>query len=436
MLERVKLVASSLMSALEVNPDQALTDYELQCIGVSMEQFEKAMADAESCAVVKANQKVRQLKNEHTALTLQWVKATEQMQQVMKEEITRLEGQIQTWEPRTVPLSKRLAELEARERQSSAERDKLLREWPTLENREKGEALRRLFETVTLFWDKTWHSALAKPTRPRKTERKGRWEYTLRRESGDLIRRRMGTGATHRRMDNVPISLDTPAEDEFALCLTGTPSPYLDMAFPNRPQIYRKYLDMVGVSPRDRAAWKRSWRRFLQRLTYRRPGRLLLKSPTHTARIKLLLEVFPDARFVHIVRNPYVVFSSTHKMILAMTTELSLQEPPFPALDEEIFTGYLQLMGRLEEDRGLIAPARFYQVRYEDLTADPLNQVRAIYDHLDLGGFEQQRPRLERYLARLGSYQTNRYELAPELRAEITKRWGHFIRKYGYAEEE
>jgi hypothetical protein len=174
--------------------------------------------------------------------------------------------------------------------------------------------------------------------------------------TGDLIRRRMGTAATHRRMDNVPISLDTPAEDEFALCLTGTPSPYLDMAFPNRPQIYRKYLDMVGVSPRGRAAWKRSWRRFLQRLTYRRPGRLLLKSPTHTARIKLLLEVFPDARFVHIVRNPYVVFSSTHKMILAMTTELSLQEPPFPALDEEIFTGYLQLMGRLEEDLGPLHP--------------------------------------------------------------------------------
>ena len=39
--------------------------------------------------------------------------------------------------------------------------------------------------------------------------------------------------------------------------------------------------------------------------------RLVLKSPPHSARIRILKELFPDALFVHIVRDPYVVFSST-----------------------------------------------------------------------------------------------------------------------------
>src|SRR6185503_18547298 len=57
--------------------------------------------------------------------------------------------------------------------------------------------------------------------------------------------------------------------------------------------------------------WKSSLRTFLQKLTfkYRRP--LIVKSPGHTGRIKLLLEMFPDARFVHIHRDPYTVFQST-----------------------------------------------------------------------------------------------------------------------------
>jgi hypothetical protein len=39
---------------------------------------------------------------------------------------------------------------------------------------------------------------------------------------------------------------------------------------------------------------------------------------------------------------------------------------------------------------------------------------------------------LREYLAGVADYQTNRYELTPELRAEITRRWGDVIRRYGY----
>jgi len=101
---------------------------------------------------------------------------------VLKEEIDRLEAEIQKWKPRTVPLTQRLDTLFEAEESRQAERDKLLAEWPGLEYREKGEALRRLFSSVTLFWDKVFHPSMSNPprTRPRKTNRNGLYSYPLR----------------------------------------------------------------------------------------------------------------------------------------------------------------------------------------------------------------------------------------------------------------
>ena len=42
------------------------------------------------------------------------------------------------------------------------------------------------------------------------------------------------------------------------------------------------------------------------------------------------------------------------------------------------------------------------------------------------------RPRLAKYLETIKGYETNRYELTPELRAKIDRRWGEVIRRYGY----
>jgi hypothetical protein len=149
----------------------------------ALEKFKEALADAERWAVEEAGRKLAELRQEHRTLTLTWAKATEAMQGVLKAEIERLEADIREWEPRTVPLSEKIGELHAAEEARKAEREKLLAEWPALEGREKGEALRRLFDTVTLFWDKQFHPASKKPTRPRKTNRPGRWSYTLKRDA-------------------------------------------------------------------------------------------------------------------------------------------------------------------------------------------------------------------------------------------------------------
>jgi hypothetical protein len=240
---------------------------------------------------------------------------------------------------------------------------------------------------------------------------------------------------SRRPMDNMAAGWGRPQEDEFALCMMGQPSPYLTIAFPNRPPQDQEALDLADLPPPRRAAWKRAFLLLLRRITFLNPKRLVLKSPTHTCRIRTLLELFPDARFVHIVRDPYVVFPSTVNLWKSLYQTHGLQKPTFAGLEEHVFATFEHLYKKLEEGRQLVAPSHFCELRYEDLVRDPVGEMRKLYEHLGLGGFDEVRPRLEAYLAKNRDYRTNRYDLAPELRAEITRRWGDVIRRYGYATE-
>lgn len=237
---------------------------------------------------------------------------------------------------------------------------------------------------------------------------------------------------SRRPMDNMKFGFDRPQEDEFALCMLGQPSPYLTIAFPNRPPQCQKYLDLEGISPRRLRSWKRDFLLFLKQVTFRNPRRLILKSPPHTARIKVLRQMFPQALFVHIVRDPYVVYPSTVNLWKTLFVTHGLQKPTFRGVEDMVFENFTRMYDRLDEGKKLLDPQQYYELRYEDLTRDPVNELRKMYDHFQLGGFNQFLPPLQDYLATIKGYETNRYQLSEQERAEVTKRWGKVIRQYGY----
>jgi hypothetical protein len=255
--------------------------------------------------------------------------------------------------------------------------------------------------------------------------------------TGPWLPRLLGWMMPGRRpMDNMAAGWDRPQEDEFALCLLGQPSPYRRIAFPNRPAPGGGTLDLRGLSPPERRRWKATYFRLIQELTFAYPGRrLVLKSPPHTARIPTLLELFPDARFVHIVRNPYAVYPSTLHLWRALYTAHGLQRPDWKGLDEFILETFVQMYERLEVARRLIPPGQFHELRYEDLVRDPVGRLAAIYRGLDLGDFERARPRVEAYLEGLKKYERNSYFLTAEERSAIARRWGAVIRRYGYEDD-
>jgi hypothetical protein len=236
-----------------------------------------------------------------------------------------------------------------------------------------------------------------------------------------------------RPMDNMPLSFTSPQEDEFApLLMTGL-SVYLGVSFPQTGADYEKYLSFRTVPRAEIDTWKAAFLRFCKKLSLNDPRALLLKSPPHTARIRTILEIFPDARFVHIHRDPYTVFQSQRHFFDTAGWFTYLQAPILAAIDEGILQRHETMYDAYFEDLALIPPGQFAELRFADLETDPVTQVAAIYEKLGLRDFDTFRPKLERFVASLSGYQKNRFSpLDADARQQVANRWQRSFAVWGY----
>jgi omega-hydroxy-beta-dihydromenaquinone-9 sulfotransferase len=236
-----------------------------------------------------------------------------------------------------------------------------------------------------------------------------------------------------RPMDNVAMSFQAPQEDEFAPALMSLRSLYLGISFPRRHDFYERFLTFRDARPEETAAWKNAFHWFLKKVTYKYGKPLVLKSPPHTARIRLLLELFPNARFVHIHRDPYTVFQSFHHYYDTAMWHTYLQRPDRDRIAGEIIHRYTELYDAYFEQRSLIPPGRFCEVRFEDLERNPVPTMQGVYEQLNLPGFAQFRPKLQTYVDSLADYRKN--EFAPheaETRALLRKSWARSFDTWKY----
>lgn len=235
-----------------------------------------------------------------------------------------------------------------------------------------------------------------------------------------------------RPMDNMAVGFDRPQEDEFALVALGLKSPYWAMAYPNRPQC-EEYLTLRDVPAEERRKWMDTFRTFMRCVTYRHGGKpIILKSPTHTARVQVLSEMFPGAKFLHIVRNPYTLFASTVNLWRKVYSVHGMVKPDFSGLEDYVFRTAVEMYRGFDEARDRLPAGSFHQVQYEDLAQEPMRTLEESYDALNLGGFADVRPRLETYLSGLRDYKANEYDLSPNIRRTISERWGAIFRPWGY----
>jgi hypothetical protein len=218
----------------------------------------------------------------------------------------------------------------------------------------------------------------------------------------------------------------------------GIPSPYLVWAFPNHGPVADEYLDLATLPDAERERWKRAHERFVKRVAVARNHRIILKSPPHTARVRTLLEIFPDARFVHIVRNPFVLYPSTIRLWSTLSQIQGLQalDPDNAWIEEQVLTTFVRMYERFERDRELIPAGRLAEVHFEHLVADPVGQMCAIYDRLGLGEFDRVEPAIARFAAEQGDYRTNRYELPPATANRVRRKWAPYFERYGYTEQD
>jgi hypothetical protein len=235
-----------------------------------------------------------------------------------------------------------------------------------------------------------------------------------------------------RPMDNVAFYGDTPHEEEMALAaLTGV-SPYLRILFPVTASNGYSAVDPDQLPSGALAEWERAFRYFMKKLSFSKGKRIVLKSPPHLGRIPVLLKMFPGAKFVHITRNPYVVYQSFQKNWRRGHALSHLQKPDPLVIKEVILSWYTDLFALYERDRQLIPPGDLHELRFEDLEKSPRQSLEKIYQELSLPGFENFWQRASAYLDGLAGYKKNAYTLTEEVRALINQRWRFFFERYDY----
>ncbi len=236
-----------------------------------------------------------------------------------------------------------------------------------------------------------------------------------------------------RPMDNMQQSFGTPQEDEFAPLLMTLRSLYLGITFPQHEAQYARYMSFEGVPLQEIEEWKGALLWFCKKLTLKYGRPLVLKSPPHTARIRLLLELFPQARFVHIHRDPYRVFQSQRHYFDTAIWYTYLQRPDRSLVDAGILKRYSTMYDAYFKDRDLIPEGQFHDVRFADLERDPIGEVHRMYEQLRIGGFDEFKPRLQAYADSLVQYQKNEFSPLPESdRKQVAAAWSRNFETWNY----
>ena len=261
-----------------------------------------------------------------------------------------------------------------------------------------------------------------------------------------------------RPMDKMKLSWDLPAEDEIATTLlSGGISPYTAIVLPREEcSQFRPFFSFScreALSPTTSSdldlidrfkSWQGSFLYFIKKVTLRhslmhqkpahQPAPLLIKSPVHTARIPLLLKMFPKARFVFIHRDPYEVFQSAANMAEKYYGHCYLQKPEDKHLDTFIIEQYKILNSEYLKGRKMVEADRLFELGFSDLEADPLKMIEEIYKRFGWSErFDSLRAKFEAYILTLSDFKRNDFvSMSPEMKDKVKKEWGDISNAFGY----
>jgi len=236
-----------------------------------------------------------------------------------------------------------------------------------------------------------------------------------------------------RPMDRVALSPMEPQEEEFALLRMGAKSPLEKLLFPGTKSYFLKnYPDWM---PRGKAGLKFKSRllTLYKKIQLQTGLRILSKNPYHSMRIPMLREIFPEARFIHIVRDPMVVVPSTIRMWDIVARENALKrgwQKPRAGETVEVLLSFLEEVNKQKE---YLAPGHFVEVHFEELEQHPEATLKNICERLELNYSPEFEKALRFHQENQEHYEKNSYRLSEEDSRAIQSALQSADGKYGYA---
>lgn len=238
-----------------------------------------------------------------------------------------------------------------------------------------------------------------------------------------------------RPMDAVPLSIREPMSEDFGLVGMSNQTHYGSYFFPRQAEEeFRRTVLFEGPEQgREIRLWERDYARLLRKVTFAGGGRrLCLKNPPNTARVRHILRLLPETRFVLVRRNPWVVHASTCRLMERFFERFALQTWDQSRIEQFVSTRYQLLMDRWFADRSEIREDQLLELAHEQIVCEPLAAVERVYAGFGIDGFQALQPALTAYVRGLSDYRNNQYRFDPDYIDRITPYVERTAREWGY----
>ncbi len=238
--------------------------------------------------------------------------------------------------------------------------------------------------------------------------------------------------SAQRPMDEMEVRPASPQEDEFALLSLGARSPYESLIIPSVLPEALKLTDPRDLSPTEQKHWCEVFRSFLAGVSVRGAGKpVILKSPTHGARVATLRGLLPDARYILIVRDPMTNFESVVRMWRKMFETYAFGSiPADDEIREAVLADRLRFESKLAAASSDLPANRLAVLTYEALIADPIARIEEIYANLEIGEFAPVRDAMVTELARRSGYRAKGALPSGLWQDRLRREWAPLLEQY------
>jgi len=161
-------------------------------------------------------------------------------------------------------------------------------------------------------------------------------------------------------------------------------SPELDLLFP-----YAGFEDLLrldtDVSPSDQHRIMQFYLRCVLRQAHLTGGDryFLSQTPLFSGAVENLLRIFPDARFIYLVRSPLDVVPALIDF-LGSIVRTRFAKGPGPDFEERLYQATKVFYQHPLEVLSSLPPDRFIAIRFESFVQQPQDIVRCIYERFGL----------------------------------------------------
>jgi omega-hydroxy-beta-dihydromenaquinone-9 sulfotransferase len=233
-----------------------------------------------------------------------------------------------------------------------------------------------------------------------------------------------------RPFDNIILDVDGPQEEEFAILKMCGLSPLTKLIYPDSSRFFLEDFSDYELNGDVYEEWKNAMTEFCKKLTLTKPKRIVLKNPFHSMRIQTLLRLFPNAKFIHIHRNPLDVIPSTVNMWNIVGRQNIMRGKFAKATTENIVEILDRLLTYIHKC-SLDLPAESYcEIRYENLESDPVTEIKKAYRKLELPFTPEFEEAIKKNL--VNDFKKNIYSLSEENRKFISGKLKHHMERLGY----